>query len=161
MRSSRLVRGAAGGLVFIALAAPAGAAQRDITKQSCEAAGGTYATDRGVKSCTTVGQAWTETVLVPGIDQYVPTNPEGTVWHYWGGYALYTTYQTTTTQSQLANRPIFTTTETTVVDESLAWTSCNRRWEDAILGIALAAEEIDRPTQECVDAGVFPDPATL
>lgn len=104
--------------------APALAAPPEITQQSCEESGGTFARERGVKSCTVVT---TEVVLGPVVTLesdhvYVSS---GEVW-YVGESQRAWTVETTTTQFQKGNGEVTSETTEVVLDSSVVPLSCTR-----------------------------------
>lgn len=131
MRKSFVAVGSAAAAGALLFAAPAQAAQPEVSKQSCESQGGTFTNDRGTRSCTTTT---TETVTSPVL-QGTPTTPSRYVpsalcfrYDYQGPgdyadvctitngtYYQVSTQSVTTTRSQKGNGDVTTTSTAPVV----------------------------------------------
>ena len=130
-----IVIGAALGIVMLS-GTSAGAAAPEISQKNCDAAGGVFARDHGVKSCTTtsVGTMTTEHAGPRESKRWGPWVGGLTV-EYTGTVRETDRVQTTTTNSQKGNGDVTTTTSTDFLAfVSYEWLSCHV--EADYLGIA-------------------------
>jgi hypothetical protein len=109
-----VLAGAALGVVWLT-GTPALAAAPEVQQRSCEADGGTFTRDQGVKTCTTTTVGTRASVVnAPPYTQTVA----GYVVRYTGTSLLTETVRTTTTRTQKGNGVV--TTDST--SETLSWT---------------------------------------
>jgi hypothetical protein len=142
--------------VLVLSSAPAWTAQRALTKQNCEGAGGTFSSHRGVKYCASVASVFTEEGALAGNETYVPFDALS-AWRWTAGYRIDTTYAQVVTESQIGNREVLSSTENVQVDQTVVPLGCMKwRREDLILGIVLEVAEEDRPLTDCEALGLYP-----
>jgi hypothetical protein len=107
----------------VVVGSPALAAAPEIAQRSCEADGGSFSQDRGVKSCTTtsVGTVTTQYASWPMQISWAV----GLTADYTGTVRQTDTVQTTTTRTQKGNGPVTTTTDTVVLSSTIEQISCH------------------------------------
>jgi hypothetical protein len=142
-------------VAVVTAATPLWAAPEVFTKQKCEATGGAFNVAAGIRFCTVVESYDTEAGPFAGTLQLVDGPTPGTFWSYNGYYVIVTSFERTTVRSQTGTQPIRTSTTVVQTGQSIQGADCSRRLR-TFDGIALGEEELDRPLEECVAAGVYP-----
>jgi hypothetical protein len=140
-----VIAGAALGFVILTSAGTALAAPPEIQQKSCEADGGTFERDHGVKSCTTT----TQTTQVTGPVTSVVGSPGNSLT---GVSRRVDVVSVSTTQSQKGNGDVTTTQTSTVLSSTVTGLSCTQQ-------IAFLTFSVDNSV--CAQNGAFLPPTPL
>ena len=136
--------------------APAWTAQRALTKQNCEGAGGTFSSDRGVKHCARVAAVFTVEGTPIGNSTLVPFD-ETSAWLWTAGWRFDTTYATVVTESQIGNREVLRSSQDVDVDQTFVQLSCMKvHREDILLGVVLETLQEEHLPADCAALGLYP-----
>jgi hypothetical protein len=154
MRRTMVVGVLVGAAVLVGSSAQA--APPEITAASCEETGGTFARERGVKSCTRVSQVevprpavtLSEAVPSPSFSQYI------------GVSRRIDTVRTTTVQSQKGSGEVTSRTTSAIVSSRVEQISCTYRSVSTsgggiFGGSTTTVSFLQRPLSECVGRGVY------
>lgn len=121
MRKS-VITGVVLGIVLLG-AAPALAAPPEVSQKNCDAAGGSFDRDHGVKTCTTTS---VDTVTSEGAGPKESMGPvAGVTAEFTGTVRETTTVQTTTTQTQKGNGDVTTASTGVLLSFSRQWLTCH------------------------------------
>jgi len=116
--------------IAVLSAAPALAAPPEISQKNCDAAGGTFARDQGVKTCTT---STTDQFTTPPTSLVAWFGSKVGGEEYTGVSTRTDVIQTTTQQSQKGNGDVTTTQSSSVISSTVTPMSCTL--EQTILDI--------------------------
>jgi hypothetical protein len=131
--------------VFATVSA-ANAAAPELSKKTCEAQGGTFSSDKGTKTCTTVLAPYTQDG-----PQLVNSVAWGPIITYTAYYHYVLTLQSTTTQSAKGSGDVTTTNTLQTLSQQLVKDGCQQveNQDGAIVTYTV-------PTTECDAQGAYP-----
>jgi hypothetical protein len=139
------------------LAAPAHAAP-EITRSSCEAQGGTFSRDKGVKSCTTTTNVAVVTSFTDSGGRECLNDPPQTCKIYTGTSSVDTPSQQAVTQTQKGNGEVTTTVGIPVPtgeDATYTPSSCTSQTYDRDDPDLPIGGPVAEPFEECVARALF------
>ena len=139
------------------LAAPAQAAP-EITRSSCEAQGGTFSRDKGVKSCTTTANTAVVSTFTDSSGRECLNDPPFTCKIYTGTSSVSTPSLQPVTQTQKGNGEVTTTVGTPVpTGEDATYTpvSCTSQTYEGSGTDSPVGGPVAEPFEECVARALF------